>query len=223
MATKDPRIDAYIAKSADFAKPILNHLRALVHKGCPDVVETIKWGMPSLEYKGPFCGFAAFKQHCVFGFWKSALLFGGDESEGKTKGAQSRSASIEDARRKLNWGARGRDPVPARITSLDDLPSDAVILGLTKQAAKLNDDGIKLPAREKGKKKPVRVPKEFAAALKKTKKAAANFDAFSPSHKREYVEWIVEAKTDQTRERRIAAAIEWIAQGKSRPWKYQSK
>jgi hypothetical protein len=220
MGAKDPRVDAYIAKSPEYAKPILNHLRAIVHKGCPDVTETIKWGMPSLEYKGPFCGFAAFKKHCVFGFWKSALLFApARDSAGKE--SQSKNAAIEDARRKLNWGARGRDPVPACITTLDDLPSDAIILKLIKQAAKLNDDGIKLPARPKGKKPPVRVPKEFATALRKIKKAAANFDAFSPSHKREYVEWIVEAKTDETRERRIATAIEWIAGGKSRHWKYQ--
>src|SRR5690606_12629648 len=130
---KDPRIDAYIEKSAEFAKPILKRLRALVHKGCPEVTETIKWGMPAFEYKGPLCGMAAFKQHCVFGFWKSALLF--DESSG------GKAATTDSKAKKLNWGAAGRDPVPARITSADDLPSDKVILSLLKRAVKLNDEG----------------------------------------------------------------------------------
>ena len=210
MPTKDPRIDAYIEKSADFAKPILKKLRALVHKGCPQVVETIKWGMPSYEYKGILCGMAAFKQHCVFGFWKAALMF----SDGKAKGK---------AQEKLNWGAHGRDPVPARITSVGELPSDATMLALIKQAMKLNDEGVKVPKDKKPPRKPLPLPKDFAAALKKARGAAAKFDAFSPSHKREYIEWIVEAKSDDTRQRRMASAVEWIADGKSRNWKYERK
>ena len=210
MGTKDPRIDAYIEKSADFAKPILKKLRALVHKGCPPrgVQETIKWGTPAFDYKGPFCGMAAFKKHCVFGFWKSALLF---------EDARSRSSGVGE---KLNWGARGRDPVPARITDVKDLPPDATIIALVKKAAKLNDEGVKLPRVTK-KRKPLPMPKYFAAALKKSKKAATKFEAFPRSHKREYIEWIVEARTDETRQRRIATAVEWIAEGKSRNWKYQ--
>jgi uncharacterized protein YdeI (YjbR/CyaY-like superfamily) len=213
MVTKDPRIDAYIEnKAADFAKPILKKLRALVHKGCPDVQETVKWGMPSFVYpadNGILCGFAAFKQHCVFGFWKSALLF--ESSASKSNGKAE----------KLNWGAPGRDPVPARITSVGELPSDATMLALIRKAMKLNDDGVKVPRISKKRKPPAKVPKDFAAALKKAKSAHAKFEAFSPSHKREYVEWIVEAKTDETRQRRMATAVEWIAQGKSRNWKYQ--
>ena len=220
MGTKDPRVDAYIAKKAEYAQPILKHLRALVHKGCPEVVETIKWGMPAFEYKGPFCGMAAFKKHCVFGFWKSAILFGEksttpDKSAPKTNG-QSKAAE------KLNWGAHGRDPIKACITSIDDLPSDAVIIKLLKQAMKLNDEGIKVPMK-RTKRKPLPMPKEFAAALKKTKTAQTKFDAFSPSCKREYIEWIVEAKTDETRQRRMETAVEWIADGKQRHWKYQKK
>jgi uncharacterized protein YdeI (YjbR/CyaY-like superfamily) len=207
MGTEDPRIDAYIQKSAPFARPILNKLRALVHKGCPQVVETIKWGMPAFDYKGPFCGMAAFKQHCVFGFWKSALLF----NDKATKAGD-----------KLNWGAPGRDPVPAKITSAKDLPPDSLILAVMKRAMKLNDDGVKLPM-ARTKKKPLPMPKEFAAALRKSKKAAATFEAFAPSHKREYIEWIVEARTDETRQRRMATAVQWIAQGKGRNWKYERK
>ena len=217
MGTKDPRIDAYINKSADYAKPILKKLRAIVHKGCPapGVTETIKWGMPAFEYKGPFCGMAAFKKHCVFGFWKSSILFA-PGNDGK------KSSAINKAGEKLNWGAHGRDPVPACITSVKELPSDATMLAIIKRAAKLNDDGVKVP-KKKTKKKPLPMPKDFAAALKKTKKAAATFEAFSPSHKREYIEWIVEAKTDETRQRRMATAVEWIAQGKGRNWKYERK
>lgn len=209
MGTKDPRIDAYIDNAAPFAKPILKKLRGLVHRGCPEVAETVKWGMPSFEYKGILCGMAAFKAHCVFGFWKWALLF--DEKASKNNGEA-----------KLSWGALGRDPVPARITSVDELPADDVILALIKRAAKLNDDGVKAPQVSK-KRKPLPMPKDFAAAIRKSKKAAAHFDAFSPSHQREYIQWIVEAKTDETRQRRMATAIEWIAAGKGRNWKYERK
>ncbi len=207
MPTKDPRIDAYIEKSNDFAKPILKKLRAMVHKGCPEVVENIKWGMPAFEYKGPFCGMAAFKKHCMFGFWKSALLF--DE---KKPSAQS----------KLTWGAPGRDQIRARIESLDDLPSESVFLKIIKQAKKLNDDGVKLPVKKVAR-KPLPMPQDFNAALKKSKKAATNFEALPPSHKREYIEWITEAKREETRQTRVATAVEWIAEGKSRNWKYQKK
>ncbi len=207
MPTKDPRIDDYIEKAAPFAQPILTRFRKLVHKGCPDVVETIKWGMPSFEYKGPFCSMAAFKQHCAFGFWKAALL----------ADAQPGEASDTTG---MNWGAPGRDPIPAKVTSNDDLPSDAAILRLIKKAAKLNDDGIQVPV-EKAKRKPLPVPADFAAALKKTKGATANFEKFPPSHKREYIQWITEAKRDETRLKHIATAVEWTAEGKSRNWKYQ--
>lgn len=206
MATKDPRIDAYIEQSNDFAKPILAKLRAMVHQGCPDVVETIKWGAPAFEYKGPFCGMVAFKKHCSFGFWKSALIFSDKES------------ALAKAGEKLSWGAKGRDPVSARITDVKDLPSDAVFLKILKEAKRLNDDGVELP---KSKPKAAPLPKDFGAALKKSKKAAANFKALPPSHKREYIEWITEAKRGETRQSRIATAVEWIAEGKARNWKYQ--
>ena len=209
MGTKDPRFDVYISKAAPFARPILKRLRTLVHKGCPGVIETIKWGAPSYKFpKGDIlCGMAAFKQHCVFGFWKSTLMFADDKAGDKAK---------------LTWGAPGRDPVPARITSVDDLPSEAVMVALVKKAAQLNEDGVKAPRIVK-KRKPLPMPGDFAAALKKTRDASAVFKGFSPSQQREYIEWIVEAKTDATRQRRLETAIEWIAQGKVRNWKYQRK
>jgi hypothetical protein len=195
MATKDPRIDAYIAKSAKFAQPILRRLRALVHAGCPDVVETVKWGMPHFDYEGVLCGMAAFKEHCAFGFWNRALKIPG-------KG-----------------GAMGQFGC---IKSLSDLPGDKVIVGYVREAARLNETGEKVgPIRRKL--KPLPVPAELRAALKENPAALARFESFSPSHRREYNEWIGEAKTDQTRRNRTETAIAWIAEGKSRNWKYMRK
>ena len=198
MATKDPRVDAYIAKAQPFARPILRHLRKVVHAGCPDVVETMKWSMPHFDYKGPFSGMAAFEAHCTFGFWKASLL------EGLTKN--------EDAMGQFGC-----------IRSLADLPSEKTLLDLVRQAARLNDEGVKVKRAPKPPKAPVTVPASLAAALKKNRKAQAAFDAFSPSHRREYVEWIAEAKQDATRDKRIATALQWLAEGKSRNWKYRSR
>ena len=206
MGKKDPRVDAYIAKSADFAKPILKHLRSLVHKGCPDVQETIKWGFASFDYKGPFCSIAAFKQHAVFGFWKYKLL---KDPKGFL---QERSNKGGDAMGNLG-----------RITSLNDLPPDRAILDFIKQAKELNDEGVKLPPRPKKQKAPLVIPLYFKNALKKNKKALASFGSFSPSHKREYVEWLAEAKTEETLTKRLETAVEWISAGKSRNWKYMRK
>ena len=198
MPTVDPRVDAYIEKSADFARPVLAHLRQLVHKACPDVTETLKWSMPSFEYKGILCGFAAFKQHCTFGFWKQSLM----ETDAFPKN-------------KTAMGSFGR------ITSLKDLPSDKVMIGLIHQAMELNEKGVKVPKKPATAKKDVVVPKDLASALAKNKAAKAAFEKFSPSHRREYVGWIEEAKTAPTRERRLATTVEWLSQGKSKNWKYE--
>jgi uncharacterized protein YdeI (YjbR/CyaY-like superfamily) len=201
MARKDPRIDKYIAGSAEFAQPILTHLRKLVHTGCPEVEETLKWGMPSFLYKGILCGVAAFKEHCKFGFWKHDLLFGNDPI------AQKRAAEA--------MGSFGR------ITKRADLPSDAELLRLIKEAARLNDAGVKrvTKPRPKGNKELI-VPDYLVTALKKNKKAQATFDGFSYSHKKEYVEWLTEAKREETRDRRLATTIEWLTKGKARHWQY---
>jgi uncharacterized protein YdeI (YjbR/CyaY-like superfamily) len=204
MAKKDPRIDLYISKSAGFAKPILMHLRELVHVACPDVEETIKWSFASFDYKGPMCSMAAFKQHCAFGFWKASLM----KDKALTKNAESESA----------MGHYGK------ITSLKDLPSDKKIIAHIKEAIKLNDKGIKLPPKKVAKdKKEIVIPDYFLKELKKNKKALRTFQAFSPSHKREYIEWITEAKSDETKYRRIETAIKWMSEGKSRNWKYIKK
>lgn len=204
---KDKKIDAYIAKSADFAMPILNHIRELVHKACPDVEEKIKWSMPFFDYKGEMlCHMASFKQHAVMGFWKASLM--------------KDPSLVENAKSETAMGHLGR------ITSLKDMPSDKKITGWIKEAMELNDKGIKLPAKEKPsekEKKELTVPDYFTKALAKNKKAKQVFENFAYSHKKEYVMWVSEAKTEETRNKRMATTLEWLAEGKSRLWKYEKK
>jgi uncharacterized protein YdeI (YjbR/CyaY-like superfamily) len=203
MATTDKRIDDYIKKSAPFAQPILKHIRALVHKACPEVTETVKWGFPHFEYKGILCSMASFKQHCSFGFWK-AVIMKDDKKLLKQVG-------------NTNMGAFDR------ITSMDDLPSEKILTAYIKEAVRLNEEDIKLPPKPKSTAKELPVPAELAAALKKNKKAAAAFEKFPPSHRKEYIMWINEAKTEDTRNKRVATTVEWVAEGKGRNWKYEKK
>jgi uncharacterized protein YdeI (YjbR/CyaY-like superfamily) len=203
MGKKDQRVDAYIARSADFARPILKHLRKVVHAALPAVEEDLKWGMPHFMYKGMLCGMAAFKQHCSFGFWRAKEL-----------AAKHKELDANDEPGMGQFG---------NVKSVSDLPSDKVLAKLIKAAAALNDTGQKAPRAAKAKKAVPKAPADFLAALKKSKMAHANFAAFSPSHQREYIEWITEAKRNETRERRIASAIEWITEGKSRNWKYEKR
>lgn len=202
MGKRDKRIDAYILKSADFAVPILTHLRELVHVACPEVEETVKWGFPHFDYKGVMCSMASFKQHCVFGFWKAALM--------KDK------KLMANAKSETSMGHLGR------IEALKDLPSDSVMIRYIKEAAKLNEAGIKLEKKAPVKKALV-IPTYFTKALKTNKKAQTTFKTFSYSNQKDYVEWITEAKTDATREKRMAIALEWMAEGKVRNWKYMKK
>lgn len=204
MSAKDKRIDVYIAKAQPFAQPILKHLRKIVHKACPEVEETMKWSFPHFDYKGEMmCSMAAFKQHAVFDFWKAKLL---NDPKGYLQKRSSEGGSA--------MGHFGR------ITSLNDLPPDKVIVDFIKQAMQLNDKGIKLPSKPKEKKKELTIPQYFLTLLEKNKKALATFEAFSYSHKKEYIEWITEAKTDETREKRMKTALEWLSKGKPRNWKY---
>jgi len=203
MGTRDPRIDAYIAKSAPFARPILTHLRKLVHEACPDVEEGLKWSSPHWGYHGIMCGAAGFKAHVTFGFWKGSLVV--DPKDDKSTEAM---------------GSFGR------ITRLEDLPPDRVIKAYVKKAAELNASGVKLPRPVKhAPRKKFPMPKELKAALAERKhaKARAAFERMSPSHQYEYIEWIAEAKTAPTRERRLDTTLEWLAEGKSRNWKYERK
>ena len=203
MGTRDPRVDAYIAKQKDFAKPVLVHLRDVVHAVCPDVEETIKWSTPFFVYHGAvLCRMAGFKEHAVFGFWKSSLIDG--------LGAN---------------GANGGDAAGnmGRLTSIRDLPGKKQLTAFIKAAMTLHEGGIAV-ARPKGARKAEpTIPPELADALARNTQAAAAFDKFPPSHRRAYVDWITEAKREATRAKRVAQAVAWLAEGKSRNWKYEDR
>ncbi len=195
----DKRVDAYISKAPDFAQPILRYIRETVHEAVPEAEETMKWSMPFFEYKGILCGMSAFKKHCALVMWKSKhILPGGQKSAGA-------------------MGAFGR------LTSVKDLPSKKVLIGYFNKARHLNEEGIGSPiaARSKREKKDLVVPPHFLSALQKNKKAKATFEGFSYAKQKDYVEWVTEAKTDETRKKRLATSMEWLAEGKSRNWKYE--
>jgi len=197
MGKRDPRVDAYIKKSAPFAQPILKHLRKIVHAGCPAAEETIKWQFPHFDYKGMMCAMAAFTHHCSFGFWKGTLIFGNKKTQEEAMG---------------QFG---------RITSIADLPTKKTLIGYVRKAAQLNDAGVKAPRRAKPKKKePLKIPEYFTSALRKSAKAKKTFESFSYSHRKDYVEWVAEAKREETRNERLATSLKWLAEGKPRNWKY---
>ena len=195
MPTKDPRIDAYIEKAQPFAQPILRRFRKVVHAGCPGAVETMKWHNPAFDYKGPLAGMAAFKAHCAIGFWKQPLMKSGFKT-GRTMGPF------------------------ARLESIDELPGEKALVAMVKEAAALNEAGVKI-ARKRTPKPPPKTPAFLLAALKENTKAWTAWKAFPPSHQREYIDWITSAKQAETRTRRLAQAIVQIAEGKSQNWKYQ--
>lgn len=190
MAKRDPRVDAYIAKAPQFAKPILEFIRATAHAAVPDIEETMKWGTPFFEHDGTLAMMAAFKEHMRFGFWKGKLV-----------------------------GL----PAIEKLTSIDDLPPKKELAAFFRKAAALNEQGVKVARTPKSAKAPARTPPDLAAALKKNRKAAAAWENFAPSHRREYIDWITGAKAEETRKRRLDQAIEWIAGGKPRNWKYMKK
>ena len=201
MPNLNPQIDGYIERAQPFARPIMQKLRALFHKACPQIEEKLKWGVPSFEYKGMVGGFAAFKQHVSWGMWKSALL---NDPAGVLKGKSSTMGT-------------------GKMTSVADLPPDRVILDLIRQAVALNEQGVKTPRKPVEKRPPLRTPADLAGALKANGRAGEAFKGFSPSHRREYVEWITEAKQPATRQRRLEQAVAWIAEGKPRNWKYMAR
>ena len=203
----NPQFDEYQEAASDFAKPIMAHLRNLVHEQCPEVVEVIKWGIPHFDYKGEMmCIFAAYKNHCSFGFWKESLM--GDE------------------RLKANPDLKAVKRFMGKLTSLSDLPSDGELIGFIQEAMALNEKGVKLPPRQDAKPaktSEIDMPEAFAEQLSRNAQANEVFQSKSPSFRREYVVWIADAKTDITRQKRIDESLEWIAQGKGRFWKYEKK
>ena len=201
---KNPAVDAYIAKSADFAQPVLTHVRKLMHRGCPRIEEKIKWGVPTFERDGIVAMMAAFKKHVAFGFWSEKLIR-------EKLGSDADRVFPRDA--KLGMGGR-------RYLAKSELPSDVVIVRAVKLAVALNEAGER-PKRALKRKPPPKAPPYLVAALKKNAKARAAFAGLTPGQQREYVDWLVEAKQPATRERRLAQAVEWLAVGKTRYWKYQ--
>ncbi|RXH58576.1 YdeI/OmpD-associated family protein [Granulicella sibirica] len=205
---EDPRVDAYINKSAEFAKPILRHLRKLVHKANGEIEESIKWSRPFFLYRGSLIGnMSAFTAHCSFGVW-GPWMTGALRLEGITGDGASGSVG--------------------RITRLEDLPSDAVLTGLIREAIKSLEEGKASPKAEKrvprkAAKAELMVPEDFASALAKTGGATENFSGMAQSCRKEYLEWITEAKRAETRGKRIVQAVTWIAEGKKRNWKYESR
>ncbi|MDB5250406.1 MAG: hypothetical protein JWQ40_4800 [Segetibacter sp.] len=201
----DPRIDDYISKSAEFAKPVLNHLRDIVHTACPDVKETMKWSFPNFEYAGSIlCSMASFKQHCSFGFWLGSLMSDPDNL-------------LQKVGEKTSMGNFGP------IKSIGDIPPAEMMVKYIKEAMALNEKGTKIKKKQATPlTKEIQIPPALSVALADNKTALNTFEKFSPSHKKEYIEWITEAKTEATRAKRIATTIEWLVEGKSRNWKYNN-
>lgn len=201
MVRRDPGFDAAIEKAAPFARPILKRLRQAVHAGCPQAEEVLKWRHPSFVHHGLLCGMAAFKAHCTFGFWKHALVV--------ERGGPKAAADLAALR---------------RMTELSQLPSQATLVRYVRLAARLNEEGVKSPRARRGSPQPAAaVPPDLARALRGDARAKSGFEALSPSHKREYIEWLTEAKQQATRQRRLETALEWLAEGKPRHWKYMRR
>lgn len=200
MGTKRKEIDAYIEKSAEFARPILRKLRGLFHEACPEIEETFKWRFPHFEHRGIVGSMAAFKHHVNYGFWKASLM----------KDPQGILDPVGET-------SMGGD----KVTSLADLPPDRVLRTYIQEAVRLNVEDVRPVRRAKRAPAKVVLPRELTVALAKNAKARATFEAFPPSHRREYAEWIAEAKRDETRGKRVKTTLEWLAQGKPRHWKYR--
>ena len=205
MGSRSNAVSTYIRKSQPFAQPILTHLRELIHDTCPGVEETIKWGMPHFVYRNAgLCHMAGFKAHAAFGFWKHGLLAGGPGA----------AAGLN----RTGMGSFGR------LTSLEDLPGRRALAALIRRAMKLNEQGVKRPTRSKpGRPVVVRTPPWLMAALRRNATALATYQGLPPGHRREYVQWLTEAKTDGTRAKRLATAVAWLSEGKRRNWKYEKK
>lgn len=203
MEKYSPEIDAYIEKSQDFAKPILHYIRETIHECCPDAEETMKWSFPHFIYKGKnLCAMASFKQHCTFGFWL--------EKEMKTM--QEITQDIE----KNSMFSLGK------ITQVGDLPSKPQLKKAITEAMELTDMGVTMKKAAPSKTE-MEIPDYFQNALNAQPKAKDFFEKASPSFRKEYIAWVSEAKTEATRNKRLEQSLEWIAEGKSRNWKYQKK
>ena len=203
MTNTSSEVDAYIAKSADFAQPILKKLRRLFHQACPEIEETMKWSSPFFEYKGIVGNMTAFKQHVSWGFWKAGLM---QDPEGILEKAGNTQMAV------------------LKATKVEDLPADKVLIAYIKEAVDLNERGVTVPRRTvRTPRRPLQIPDDFIVAVRQNKKAQATFEGFSYSNRKEYVEWVTGAKREATRENRLTTAVEWMAEGKPRNWKYMKE
>ena len=198
MGQRDPRIDAHIDRAAGFARPILAHLREVVHAACPECEETLKWGAPSFTYRGRIlCGMAAFKQHAAFGLWQGAAIAGKEGAAGEGMGQFGRLARVAD------------------------LPGKRELTRYLRQGMQLIEEGVTRPSTRRAEARPAEVPQDFAAALRRHAEARTTFESFPSSARRDYIEWITQAKRAETRAKRLAQTLEWLAEGKRRNWKYE--
>lgn len=200
MKNASAEVDRYIEKAAPFAQPILKRIRSAFHKASPDIEETMKWSTPFFDYKGVVGNMAAFKNHVAWGFWKAKLM--------------------NDPHGILNPMGETGTMGGLRVTTVADLPSEKIMIEYVREAVRLNEEGVKIERPKKAPLPEAEVPDDLAAALKKAPKARKAFEAFPPSHRREYILWITEAKQPATREKRLATTIEWLSEGKPRNWKY---
>jgi uncharacterized protein YdeI (YjbR/CyaY-like superfamily) len=203
MKNATPEVDEYIANAAEFARPILTAIRRAFHKANPEVVETMKWRMPHFEHRGVLGSMAAFKNHVNWGFWKAPLMA---DSEGILKPVGETGRAFGD-----------------KITDVSQLPPEETFVRYVREAMRLNEEKVKVVRKPKAPAPEIAMPDELAKALAKNAAARRTFEAFPPSHRREYIQWIAEAKQEATRQKRVATAIEWLKEGKSRNWKYEKK
>jgi hypothetical protein len=200
------QVTAYAAAMPAYAQPIFAHLRALIHTTCPDTDEAIKWSIPHFERDGDYlCIFAASPGHASFTFYKQQLM--------------------SDPRLRDNLNLPAIKRFMGRLTSLSDLPDDATLAAMLQEAADLNARGVRLPDRAPKTPPVIDMPSAVATAvataLAANPAAQAVWDAKSAAWRKDYLVWITAAKTDPTRDARIAEALDWIADGKARFWKYQ--
>jgi uncharacterized protein YdeI (YjbR/CyaY-like superfamily) len=200
MKNASAAVDQYIEKAAPFAQPVLKRIRAAFHKAAPDIVETMKWSTPFFEHKGVVGNMAAFKNHVSWGFWKAKLM--------------------NDPHGILNPMGETGTMGGLKVTTVAELPAEKIMLEYIREAIRLNEEDVRIVRAKKAPQGEAEVPDDLAAALKKSPKARKTFDGFPPSHRREYVAWITEAKQPSTREKRLAQTIEWLTEGKPRNWKY---
>lgn len=205
--TANAKVDAYIAKAQPFARPVLEHIRKIIHKACKNCEETVKWSFPHFDYNGKImCSMAAFKQHCAFGFWLAGEM--------KTMQPYLKKGDEATSNGMGHFG---------KIASIKDLPSEKELIAMVKEAMALSDSGVVIKRAAPAKNAELPVPEELAKAMANNKTAKAAFEKFPPSHRKEYIQWINDAKTDATRAKRITTTIEWVAEGKGRNWKYEKK